>query len=38
MTSIGISRREALEIADFRTGESRSSLVDVAAKDIKTPL
>jgi hypothetical protein len=32
---MGISRREALEIADFRTGESRSSLVEVADRDIK---
>jgi hypothetical protein len=38
MTSIGMSRNEALEIADLRTGESRSSFVDVAVRDIKTPL
>jgi hypothetical protein len=29
MTSIGISRRAALKMADFRTGRARSSL-DVA--------
>jgi hypothetical protein len=32
-----MSRREALEMADFRTGVSRSSLVDGVARDIKTP-
>jgi hypothetical protein len=35
MTSIGISRKDALEIADFRTGVSRRSLVDVVVTDIK---
>jgi hypothetical protein len=34
---MGISRREALEIADLRTGESNSSLVEVVVTDIKTP-
>jgi hypothetical protein len=32
---MGIRRKDALEIADFRTGESRSSLVDVVERDIK---
>jgi hypothetical protein len=38
MTSIGISRKEALEMADFKIGESRSSFVVVVVRDIKTPL
>jgi hypothetical protein len=33
-----MSRNEALDIADLRIGESRSSLVEVAVRDIKTPL
>jgi hypothetical protein len=32
-----MSRRDALEMADFRTGVSRRSLVEVVATDIKTP-
>ncbi len=38
MTSIGMSRREALEIADFKTGVSSNSLVELVATDIETPL
>ena len=35
MTSMGMSRREALEMADLRTGVSRRSRVDVVVTDIK---
>src|SRR6478735_2014376 len=37
ITSMGMSRREALEMADLRTGVSRRSRVDVVVTDIKTP-
>jgi hypothetical protein len=38
MTNMGISRFEALEIADLSTGESSNSLVEVEATDMETPL
>ncbi|GAT86624.1 hypothetical protein CVCC1112_1282 [Paenarthrobacter nicotinovorans] len=38
MTNMGISRNEALDMADFRTGESSNSLVELEATDIETPL
>jgi hypothetical protein len=39
MTSIGMSRKDALEMADLRTGDSNSSFVaDVDVTVIQTPL
>jgi hypothetical protein len=33
-----MSRRDALEIADFKTGVSSNSCVELVATDIETPL